>query len=113
MTSSTASVWRDRAEAIRLWRANACAGSIRADDRIRTLVPRTRSRGCDIFSARRVDGVRYRLNQRNDRACRKAISLPAMLVERLLNDGHRRKCGRITSIDLKTDILLARLFALR
>jgi hypothetical protein len=28
---------RERAEAIRLWRANACAGSIRNDDNIRTL----------------------------------------------------------------------------
>jgi hypothetical protein len=29
---------RERAEAIRLWRANARAGSIRTDDHIRTLV---------------------------------------------------------------------------
>jgi hypothetical protein len=29
---------RERTEAIRLWRANACSGSIRADDHMRTLV---------------------------------------------------------------------------
>jgi hypothetical protein len=29
---------RERDEAIRLWRANACAGSIRTDDHIRSLV---------------------------------------------------------------------------